>query len=98
VDVGAHVRQDPAAVAEGVLSAPLAVEIRAELRQIKSMADHTYNVVLNVPEDCLEQVQVMMAWLGDEIGVVAVNQTRTNGLDGGKTDGRTRRERQIRKG
>jgi hypothetical protein len=78
VDVGAHVRQDPAAVAEGVLSAPLAVEIRAELRQIKSMADHTYNVVLNVPEDCLEQVQVMMAWLGDEIGVVAVNQTKAD--------------------
>lgn len=55
---------------------PVAVEIRAELRQIKSMADHTYNVTLNLPEDCLEQVQTMMAWLGDEIGAVVVNQTK----------------------
>ena len=27
-----------------------AVKLEAELRQIKSMADHTYNVTLNVPE------------------------------------------------
>lgn len=50
-----------------------AVEIRAELRQIKSMADHTYNVVLNIPEDCLGQVQIMMGWLGDEITSVITN-------------------------
>ena len=47
-----------------------AVEVRAELRQIKSMADHTYNVTLNIPEDCIEQVKVMMDWLGDELRAV----------------------------
>lgn len=47
-----------------------AVEIRAELRQIKSMVDHSYNVTLNVPEDCIEQVKVMLGWLGDELKAV----------------------------
>ena len=40
-----------------------AVEIRAELRQIKTMADGSVNVVLNLPEDCREQTKVMMDWL-----------------------------------
>ena len=44
-----------------------AVEIRAELRQIKTMADGTVNVVLNLPEDCKEQVKVMLDWLGYEL-------------------------------
>ena len=39
-----------------------AVEIRAELRQIKTMADGSVNIVLNLPEDCLEQAKVMMGW------------------------------------
>jgi hypothetical protein len=52
-----------------------AVEIRAELRQIKTMADHTVNVTLNVSEEFLPQAQVLMGWLLDEIGVVMVNAT-----------------------
>ena len=32
-----------------------AVEIRAELRQIKTMADFSANLIINVPEDCREQ-------------------------------------------
>jgi hypothetical protein len=52
-----------------------AVEVRAEVRQIKSMADATFNVVLNVPEDCLEQVKVLMGWLKDEVKLV-IAQTR----------------------
>jgi hypothetical protein len=51
------------------------VEIRAELRQIKTMADFTTNIVLNVPEDCREQVKVLLDWLGEEIGVVLANVT-----------------------
>jgi len=47
-----------------------AVEIRAEVRQIKTMADGTINVVLNLPEDCKEQVKVMLDWLGFEIRAV----------------------------
>jgi hypothetical protein len=55
-----------------VVTEPIAVEIRAELRQVKSMADFTYNLILNVPEDCLPQVQTLMGWLGDEVSVVMV--------------------------
>lgn len=47
-----------------------AVEIRAELRQIKTMADGTVNIVLNLPEDCKEQVKVMLDWLGLEVKAV----------------------------
>lgn len=50
-----------------------AVEIRAELRQIKTMADGTVNVTINLPEDCREQTKVMLDWLGLMIhGVIAV--------------------------
>lgn len=47
-----------------------AVEFEAELRQIKSMADHSYNVTINVPEYCLPQVQKMMEWLAGMVKVV----------------------------
>lgn len=47
-----------------------AVEIRAEVRQIKTMADGSVNVTLNLPEYCMEQVKAMMDWL--KLEVVAV--------------------------
>ena len=47
-----------------------AVEFRAELRQIKTMADRTVNITLNLPEDCTEQVKIMLDWLGLEIYAV----------------------------
>ena len=51
-----------------------AVEIRAELRQIKTMVDGSVNVVLNLPEDCKEQVKVLLDWLGLELrGVIALS-------------------------
>ena len=40
-----------------------AVEFEAELRQIRSMSDHTYNLTLNIPEYCLPQVKEMLGWL-----------------------------------
>jgi hypothetical protein len=40
-----------------------AVEIEAELVQIKTMANGTVNVVLNLPEYCIPQAKVMMDWL-----------------------------------
>lgn len=70
-----------------------AVELRAELRQVKTMADFTVNVTLNLPEDCREQVKVLLDWLGDEIGLVLVND-RINGVE---TDD-TRRQGQVRTG
>jgi hypothetical protein len=50
----------------------VAVEFEAEMRQVKSMADGTYNIVLNVPEYCLAQVQSMMGWLKSLVQVVMV--------------------------
>jgi hypothetical protein len=47
-----------------------AVEVRAELRQIKTMADGTVNITLNLPEDCKEQVKVLLDYLGLELIVV----------------------------
>jgi hypothetical protein len=53
-------------------SETVAVEFEAEMRQVKSMADGTYNIVLNVPEYCLAQVQSMMGWLKSLVQVVMV--------------------------
>ena len=50
-----------------------AVEVRAELRQIKTMADGTVNITLNLPEDCKEQVKILLDWLGLELqAIIAV--------------------------
>lgn len=32
------------------MSEPVAIKFTAEVRQTKTMADHTYNVTLNIPE------------------------------------------------
>ena len=50
-----------------------AVEFEAELRQIKSMADGSYNVILNVPEYGLEQIKAMMGWIKDQVQIVLVD-------------------------
>lgn len=57
-----------------MVESPVAVEFEAEMRQIKTMADGTCNVVLNVPEYCLEQVQTMLGWLKAMVRVVAVKE------------------------
>lgn len=49
-----------------------AIRFDAEVRQIRSMADHTFNVILNVPEYNVEQVQEMMTLLGDMVAVAMV--------------------------
>ena len=50
-----------------------AVEFEAELRQIKTMADNTFNLTLNIPEYCLPQVKEMMGWLANEVKVAIIN-------------------------
>ena len=50
-----------------------AVEIRAEIRQIKTMADGSVNLVLNLPEDCREQVKILLDWQGLEIRAIIAN-------------------------
>ena len=37
-----------------------AIELRAEVRSIKTCVDGSVNVTLNLPEDCREQVKVML--------------------------------------
>jgi hypothetical protein len=49
-----------------------AVELVAELTQIRTMADGTYRIVLDCPEYMLEQVRVLLGWLKDEVKVVMV--------------------------
>jgi hypothetical protein len=68
VDVGKIAGKDKGYLA----SETVAVEFEAEMRQVKSMADGTYNIVLNVPEYCLAQVQSMMGWLKSLVQVVMV--------------------------
>ena len=69
MDVRADVREN-----EGRLAEAVAVEFEAEMRQVKSMVDGTYNIVLNVPEYCLPQVQTMMGWLKSLVRVVMVEE------------------------
>lgn len=52
----------------------MAIEVRAEIRQIKTMADGTVNLIVNIPEDCKEQVKVLLDWLGLEVRAVIVNE------------------------
>ena len=43
------------------------IEIRAEVRQVKTNVDHTINVTLNLPEDCREQAKKLLDWQGLEV-------------------------------
>ena len=47
-----------------------AVEIRAEIRQIKTMSDSSVNLILNIPEDCIDQVRELLGWIGLEVKAV----------------------------
>ncbi len=47
-----------------------AVELEAEVRQLKTMADGTVNLTLNIPEYCMEQAKILMGWLKDEVRLV----------------------------
>ena len=54
-----------------------AVEVRAELRQIKTMVDGSVNVILKLPEDCREQTKVLLDWLNLEVkAVIAAPDSR----------------------
>ena len=42
-----------------------AVEFVAEVRQVKTMADHTVNLTLNLPEYCVKQAAWFMQHQGE---------------------------------
>lgn len=58
---------------------PVAVKFEAEVRQVKTMADFTVNVTLNLPEYCREQAKELIDWQGDVIQVAAVNMAKAPG-------------------
>ena len=49
------------------LPKPIAAEYTAEVRQVKSMVDHSYNVTINFGEDMLPVVQRLMECIGLEV-------------------------------
>lgn len=51
-----------------------AVEVRAEIRQIKTMVDGSVSVTINLPEDCREQVKVLLDWIGLEVRAVIASE------------------------
>lgn len=53
-----------------------AVEVRAEVRQLKTMADNSVNLTLNIPEDCIPMVKVLLDWLGLETVVIITTITK----------------------
>ena len=53
---------------------PIAIEAVAEVRQVKTMADFTLNVTLNIPENCKEQAKKLIDWQGKMIRIIAVQE------------------------
>ena len=49
-----------------------AIEMVAEVRQIKTMADFSINVTLNIPENCKEQCKNLIDWQGKQVRMVIV--------------------------
>ena len=47
-----------------------AVEFEAEVRPTKQMADRTHNILLNVPEYCIEQALEMQKHTNEMVRVV----------------------------
>lgn len=54
-----------------------AVEVRAQLLRIRTRADRTTDLTLNIPEDCSEQVKALFGWLMDEVEMVVVQSEKT---------------------
>lgn len=48
------------------------VRFDAEVRQIKSMADKSFNLVLNIPEYNKERVKQLTDWLLDQVAVAII--------------------------
>ena len=48
------------------------MKFEAELRQVKSMADRSYNLILNIPEYEIDQARELMGMLLDHVAVAIV--------------------------
>lgn len=56
---------------DSVMDEPIRFD--AEVRQIKSMSDGSFNLIINIPEYNLEQAQELMGWLRDMVAVAMVS-------------------------
>lgn len=54
------------------LAEVVAIEAKAEVRQVKTMADYSVSVVLNFPEQYKAQVKQFIDWQGKMVRLVAV--------------------------
>lgn len=72
------------------------IQFEAELVEIRSRPDHSYDIRLNVPEYGLEAIKAMLMWVHDEIGVAVVNLSNPDSRE--LSDGRERRKRKVRQG
>lgn len=57
-----------------MVAEPIAIEAVAEVRQVKTMADFTVSVTLNLPETCKEQAKKFMDWQGKIVRIIAVQE------------------------
>ncbi len=54
------------------MAEPVAVEFEAEVKQVKTMMDHTVNVILCLPEYSKEQASWFLKHQSELVNVVAV--------------------------
>jgi len=58
-----------------------AVKFEAELRQVKSMTDKSFNLILNIPEYEIDQARALMGMLLDHVAVAIVIVSDSNNKD-----------------
>jgi len=56
------------------------IEFQAEVRAVKTMADGTVNVTINLPEYCLEQAKKFIDWHGLLVKVTTELEQQDYGL------------------
>jgi hypothetical protein len=54
------------------------IKFEAEVRQVKSMADRSYNLILNIPEYELEQARELMGMLLDHVAVAIIKVSESD--------------------
>lgn len=55
----------------------IAVEFVAEIRQVRSMSDHSVNITLNLPEYAMTESQWFLVRIGEMVRCVAVVEDGT---------------------
>lgn len=62
----------------------------AEVRQVKTMADMTVTVSLNLPEYHIAEAQRLLAMIGDMVTVVITGDVQDGSEDHGRSTGKRR--------